>query len=85
MFIPALRSRIEQNRDLAGDRIDAAKIWPLVRIAVIARQSQIAGIIVSAMFSRNDVFEMEYGERQLFLLEMAVFTPIAGALADEVA
>ena len=45
---------------------------------MIARQSQIAGIIIAAMFPGNGVIEVEYGERQLFLLEMAVFTPIAG-------
>ena len=52
------RDAVKQRSDLARNWIDPRQIWPLVKIAAMARKCQIAGLVCPAMLFRNDMFDV---------------------------
>lgn len=52
------RDAVKQRSDLARNWIDPRQIWPLVKIAAMARQRQIPGVVHTAMLLRNDMYDV---------------------------
>jgi hypothetical protein len=71
---------MEEGSDLAGVRIDTGEVRALVLIAVEARQRQVCGIICPTVLLRDDVLDVQRGNRQIFLGQQAVLTAIARSL-----
>jgi hypothetical protein len=49
---------MEQVLDPAAERVDAAQIRPLMKIAPMTRQREIVYVVCPAVFPSNDVLDM---------------------------
>src|ERR1035438_10674996 len=55
---PEVSPRMEEHDNLAAERIDACQVRPLVPIAVVASQSEIARFVSTAVRPRHNVLDM---------------------------
>ena len=76
MFLPAVLPGVEQLRDEAGVGIKARQVRPFVEVAVNAGERQVVGIIRASVKSREDVFNVEQGQRRVLLVEWAIFASV---------
>ena len=67
MIGPPFPARVEQGRDRAGSRIDAAEIWPLVQVAPMTRKGKVPRIIGATVLFGHDVFNV-MGQLAIFLV-----------------
>ena len=63
VFLPRLSARMEKLDDLRGVGIDPGEVRALVQIARDAGEREVCEVITAAVFSRDDVFDLESGER----------------------
>ena len=64
---------MKQSRNLAGNRVNAGQIWPLVAITVDASEGEILCVGWASVFSRNDVIDLKVQSTET-LGEVAIFT-----------
>ena len=82
MVGPTVVTRMKQRSYLTRHWIDPCQIWPLVKIAAMARQRQIPRVVHAAMLLRNDVFNV-VEQLTILLRQPAIFAPRSGPLANE--
>jgi hypothetical protein len=82
MFIPPVLPRMKQPDELAAFRVNSAQVWSLVRIAVVAGESEVSAVVCSPMLASDDVLDVIGEERLRVLWQGAVFAAITGSFAD---
>lgn len=80
---PLVPSWIEQFRQPTRLRIKSREIWPVVKIARQARQSQIVGAVSPTMLLRNDVLDLMWRQRRMPLVPAAILAQILCSRPDE--
>ncbi len=83
MLLPSLQSRVEQFCDIPGQRINAGKVCPLVKVAIYAGQTEVGCLIGTSMLARSNVLNVQGGKRGVLLMPVAIFASIAGPPAHE--
>ena len=78
MLFPTLVARMKQVRDLAGLRIYAREIGPLVQIAVNSGEGQVLQAIRSPVDFWHNVLDMQGGQGRIVLMQLAILAPVAG-------
>ena len=63
MLPPAMNPRIEERRHLARFPVHRRHVWPLVPVAVKARESQVRQLRLPAMLLRDDVIGLVRPQR----------------------
>ncbi len=82
MLIPPALPRMKQPDECAAFRIKSTQVRTLVRIAVVAGESEVFAVVPSAMLSSNDVLDV-IGEEWLRALRKAtVFAAMIGTFTD---
>ena len=84
VFVPTVKTGVEQPSHNSGDRIDSSEIRTFAKIASVARQSQVFHIICPAMLFGNDVFHMMC-QFAVSLRQKTVLATIACALPHQLA
>jgi len=82
MFIPAVLPGMKQPDERAAFRVNSAQVWSLVRIAVVAGESEVSAVVCSPMLASDDVLDVIGEERLRVLWQGAVFAAITGSFAD---
>lgn len=82
MIAPGLISGMIQNDDLTGFGIDAREIRPFVQITVLTGQREVVFIVAAVVLLRDDVFNVQTDGGRLSLLQSAVLTGVARAVAN---
>ena len=67
MIAPDVFPRMKQRSDSPRLRIDSREVRPFVQIAVDASECEIFQVIRSAVSFRNNVFNVENGQRRITL------------------
>ncbi len=67
--------RIKKGDHGMGLGIDTRQIWALVKIAMLASESEIVEVASTAVFERDYVFDMKR-KRIILLVELAVFATV---------
>jgi len=83
VIAPSIPPRVKQAAHLPSFRIDPSQIRALVKIAVDASESEILQLIGPTVLLWDDVLYVERGKWRIFLVQLAVLTPMASSLADE--
>jgi hypothetical protein len=81
--IPTLTPGIEERNNTTRFSINSGQVRALMKIAMIAGQSEIVGIVLSTMLTGNDVLDVKGEHRESGRRQVAILTTIAGALADQ--
>src|SRR5438105_15192442 len=79
---PLHSSRMEQAHELPCDRVDPRQIRSLVQIVMMAGESQVSQNRGSIVLPRDNVLNLEWGDRGVRLGKPAVLATEAGATAD---
>ncbi len=66
VVVPILRSRIEEWNNFSIHQ--RREIWPLLKIAPMARKAEIGAIVRSAVLLRDDVLDVERRKGQVILM-----------------
>jgi len=82
VLIPPILPRMKQPDERAAFRIRSTQVRTLVRIAVIAGESEVFAVVPSAMLSSNDVLDVIGEERLRALREATVFAAMIGTFTD---
>ena len=72
VLFPRLGARVEQTDNRAGVQVNAGQITPLIGVASVTGEREVGEVVGAAVFSRNDVFNVEGGEWQLVLVQPTV-------------
>jgi hypothetical protein len=72
MFAPQLASRTEQLGQLSRFRIVTCHITSFVQIAVDTSQREIVEVVAPAVFPRQNMLNMQGGQRRLVLMQSAI-------------
>ena len=83
MIFPAIPTRMKQGNELSILGIKGGDIRPFVVIALATCQRQVVWIGGPAMLASNDMFDMKANNWRCRLGQPAVFTNIAGAMANQ--
>ena len=83
MVRPSLGSWMKQQCDAAGFRINAGQITRFGQIAVDAGEREVVLGVGAAMFFRYDVFELQWNQWGLVLVQLAILAPMIGSFPDE--
>jgi hypothetical protein len=83
MRIPLLSSWMEQLRHFIRVRINTCQIRTFVQVTIDAGQGKVSQLVRAAVFLGDDVLDMQYGERRIFLMELAILAPIASPLSNQ--
>jgi hypothetical protein len=59
MLFPGVLTRVEKRSDLSGFGIYTCEIRTLVRVASVASQREVCGIVIAAMLAGNDVLDLK--------------------------
>lgn len=73
-------ARMEQRRHCAGFRLAANEISSFVEITPEAGEREIFERIISFMLAGGDVLDLERDNGLVIVVQVTVFTPVAGAL-----
>ena len=73
---------MKQPDERAAFRIKSTQVRTLVRIAVVAGESEVFAVVSSAMLASNDVLDMIAEERLRVLRKAAVFAAMIGTFTD---
>jgi hypothetical protein len=73
---------MKQPDERAAFRVNCAQVWSLVRIAVVAGESEVFAVVFSAMLASYDVLDVIGEERLRVLWQGAVFAAITGSFVD---
>ena len=82
MFIPLVLPRMKEPDDRAAFRVKSAQVRSLVRIAVVAGESEVSAVVSSAMLASDDVLDVIGEEWLRVLRQAAVFAAITGSFTD---
>ena len=63
--------------NLTGLRVDSRQVRTLAKIAAVARERQVGGIVGTSVLLRDDVLDV-MPQLAMDLAQTAVFTPLAG-------
>jgi hypothetical protein len=67
MLVPGVAARVKESCDFVCFGVDTGEICTLVRVTAFTRQGEIAGIVISAVLTWNNMFKLECGEWEIFL------------------
>jgi hypothetical protein len=84
MILPSIESWIEQFHHAPALGRNRGQVWPLLGVAVRARQRQVRRIVAPVMLSGSDVLDVKGEVRGGLLRQPAIFTSTVGPMADEV-
>ena len=73
---------MKEPDERAAFRVKSAQVRSLVRIAVVAGESEVFAVVFSAMLASYDVLDVIGEERLRVLWQGAVFAAITGSFAD---
>jgi hypothetical protein len=73
---------MKQPDERAAFRIKSTQVRTLVRIAVVAGESEVFAVVPSAMLSSNDVLDVIGEERLRALRKATVFAAMIGTFTD---
>lgn len=73
---------MKQQRDMSGFGIDACQITRFGQIAVDTGECEVVLGVGAAMFFRNDVFELQWNQWGLILVQLAILAPMVGSFPD---
>jgi hypothetical protein len=59
MFFPGMLTWVEERDDLPGSRVNAREISTFVRVASVAGQGEVCGIIMAAVLTGNNVLNLK--------------------------
>jgi hypothetical protein len=82
VLIPPVLPRMKQPDERAAFRIKSTQVRTLVRIAVVAGESEVFAVVPSAMLSSNDVLDVIGEERLRALRKETVFAAMIGTFTD---
>lgn len=82
VLTPTVLPRMKQSDQRAAFRIKSTQVGTLVRIAVVAGESEVFAVVPSAMLSSNDVLEVIGEERLRALRNAIVFAAMIGTFTD---
>ena len=82
MLIPLVLPWMKQPDERAAFRVKSAQVRSLVRIAVVAGESEVSAVVSSAMLASDDVLNVIGKERLRNLRQATVFAAITGPFAD---
>ena len=82
VLIPPVLPRMKQPDERAAFRIKSTQVRTLVRIAVVAGESEVFAVVSSAMLASNDVLDVIGEERLRVLRKAAVFAAMIGTFTD---
>src|SRR5271166_6134350 len=77
MFIPPVLPGMKQPDERAAFRVNSAQVRSLVRIAVVAGESEVSAVVCSAMLASDHVLDVIGEERLRVLWQGAVFAAIS--------
>lgn len=80
---PFVPPRVKEPGKFLGDWVNAGQVRPLVQVVLVAGKGQIAWGIRTAVLTSDNVFDLEWEERIILLMEPAVFAASPGALPDQ--
>ena len=73
---------MKQPDERAAFRVNSAQVWSLVRIAVVAGESEVFAVVSSAMLASNDVLDVIGEKRLRALRKAAVLAAMIGTFTD---
>jgi len=73
---------MKEPDERAAFRVKSAQVRSLVRIAVVAGESEVSAVVSSAMLASDDVLDVIGEEWLRVLRQAAVFAAITGPFAD---
>ena len=82
VLIPPILPRMKQPYERAAFRIKSTQVRSLVRIAMVAGESEVFAVASSAMLASNDVLDVICEERLRVLRKAAVFAAMIGTFTD---
>jgi hypothetical protein len=82
VLIPLVLPRMKEPDERAAFRVKSAQVRSLVRIAVVAGESEVSAVVSSAMLASDDVLDVIGEEWLRVLRQAAVFAAITGPFAD---
>jgi hypothetical protein len=85
LLFPGVLTWVEKSGNFTRFGINAREIGTLMRVASVAGQGQIRGLIIAAVLARNNVLNVEGRKRELLLAEQTIFAAIACSAKDKYA
>jgi hypothetical protein len=82
VLIPLVLPRMKEPDERAAFRVKSAQVRSLVRIAVVAGESEVSAVVSSAMLASDDVLDVIGEEWLRVLRQTAVFAAITGPFTD---
>jgi len=82
VLFPPVLPGMKQPDELAAFRIKSAQVRSLMRIAVVAGESEVLAVVSSAMLASNDVLDVIGEERLRILRQATVFAAITGPFSN---
>ena len=82
MVFPRMPSRMKQLSNYICLGIEPGEICSFVKIAIDTGKGEIFDIVTAAVNFRNDVFNVERGERRIILMQMTVFASVLSTPAN---
>ena len=67
MLFPTVLTRVKEDNDFTGCRIEASEVRPFVGIATLASECEIGYVITTAVLTGNNMLHVEDREREIFL------------------
>jgi hypothetical protein len=58
VFLPSVPSRMKKALDMARQRIDPAQIWALVKVASVACECEIVGVVGAAVLTGDYMLDV---------------------------
>jgi hypothetical protein len=83
--VPIFLAWLEERSHLASFGIDPRQIRSFVKVAAVAGEGQVFGIVGATVFDGDDMLDVERNSHQLLLGEAAVFAPVLSTPANELA
>jgi hypothetical protein len=80
---PPLPPRVEEKRDPALQWIESTEVARFREIAVVARPGEIVKRVLTAVLPGDNVFEVEWKQREVVFAQAAILTALCGAGTDK--
>lgn len=82
VVFPTMPSRMKQFCDPISFRINARQMRAFVEIAIDTGESPIFQFVRASMYPRNNVLDVQHGQRRVVLAQQTILTTMPGALLD---
>jgi hypothetical protein len=73
---------MEQFGNFVRPRIDAGQVRSFMQVAIDTGKGEVVGIVSAAMNLRNDMLDMQCGQRRVVLAQLTILAGVLGAFAD---